>query len=132
MGYELHVTREHYYLCDHLPWMDLKIFILKDGSSFIEMVVDLSHEENESIICAGTSWKLIRPIASFQKEVFDLQFVFNDIDGNSSIAFRERRMEFTMCYSRAEMISIKVDIDLTDSEYAQFKQELITLIDCFE
>lgn len=132
MGYELHVTQEQYYLCDHQPWMDMKIFVMKDGISFIEMIVDVSNHDKNETIRMGSSWKLIRPTADYHKEVCDLRFVFNDVDGNSSLAFRERRMEFTMCYSRAEMISIRVDIDLTDSEYDQFKRELATLMNCFD
>ena len=80
MGYELHVTQEQYYLCDHQPWMDMKIFVMKDGISFIEMIVDVSNHDKNETIRMGSSWKLIRPTADYHKEVCDLRFVFNDVD----------------------------------------------------
>ena len=72
------------------------------------------------------NWKLVRATTDYQQgSITDLQIIFNDVDGHSSIVFSDHRIQFNMSDIRKGAVFLRVDIDLSDTEYDQFKQELL-------
>lgn len=126
MGYKLRV-HQIYKIENEDTWREMQIYVMKDGKEFIQMNADIS--------CLQTSNKIyFQQLAGMQKklhgkqynqEITEMQIVFNDVDGHSSLIFTDHCMQFTICDIRNEAVELKIRIELNDVEFMQFKEELI-------